>query len=209
MPDRSRLVIAPGGDRLHVVEHQHPRHKAQRTEAIHQAAEQRLLAHIGRETHPYPAAVLQPTRQEVAPARRLVREREVANLAPIHLQILARQALKANRHVGDGLLMQQTQPLVAHGRPPHRTAAAVRMLRVLARQLHHPYAAESLLQPLNDLPAERIDARLPSPRGRLPIDGLAQCAGDRVLTAPQLAGNLAQALAALMQQMDSTAFHAS
>src|SRR6266851_1367900 len=84
----------------------------------------------------------------------------------------------------------------ARGAPPPatRTAAAVRMLGVLARQLHHPYAAESLLQPLNDLLAERIDTRLPSPRRRLPIDGLAQCAGDRVLTAPQLAGNLAQAL---------------
>ena len=83
------------------------------------------------------------------------------------------------------------------------------MVGVLACELEHPYAPEPLAQPFANLLAERIDARLPSPRGRLPIDGLAQCAGDRVLTAPQLAGNLAQALAALMQQMDSTAFHAS
>ncbi len=46
-------------------------------------------------------------------------------------------------------------------------------------------------------------------RGRLPIDGLAQCAGDRVLTAAQLARDLAQAFPALVQQVDGTAFHAS
>jgi hypothetical protein len=83
------------------------------------------------------------------------------------------------------------------------------MLWVVARQLHHPHAAESLLQPLNNLLAKRVNTRLPPPRTRLPIDWLAQCAGDRVLTAAQLARDLAQALPTPVQLMDGTAFHAS
>ena len=61
-------------------------------------------------------------------------------------------------------------------------------------QLHHAYAAESLLQPLCDLPAKRIDARLASTGGQLPIDGLAQCTGDRRLTAAQFTSDLSQDL---------------
>ena len=101
-------------------------------------------------------------------------EREVPSLTPVHLQVFARQALETHRHVGDGLLVQPAQTFTSHRRPPHRTTAAVRMVDVLARQLHHAYAAESLLQPLRNLRAERIDARLPPPTGRLLIDGLTQ-----------------------------------
>src|SRR6266851_2690837 len=209
MPDRLRMLIATSGDGLHVVKYEHPRHETQRTEARHQPTEERLLTHLLGEHHPRPAAVLQATRQEVARHGLLLREREVPNLTPVDLQVFARQALETNRHVGDGLLVQPAQTFTAHRRSPHRTTAAVRMLGVLARQLHHAYAAESLLQPLNDLLAEHIDARLPPPTGRLPIDRLAQRAGDRVLTAAQLARDLAQALPALVKQMDGTAFHAS
>ena len=38
--------IAAAGDRLHVVEDQHPRHPAERAEAVDEAAEERLLAHV-------------------------------------------------------------------------------------------------------------------------------------------------------------------
>src|SRR6266851_2344718 len=128
VPDRLRLVIATGGERL-----------------------------------PRPTAVLEATRQEVARDGLLVGEREVPNLTPIDLQVFARQALKTNRHVGDGLFAQTTQPFPADRRPPHRTAAKVGMVGVLARELHHANAAESLLQPLRNLLPERIDARLPPP----------------------------------------------
>ena len=131
------------------------------------------------------------------------------NLTPVDLQVFARQALEPNRHVGDGLLVQQAQPFASHRRPPHRTAAAVRMLGVLTRQLHHAYAAESLLQPLRNLLAERIDARLPPPTDRLPIDGLAQRASDRTSAAAQFARDLALALATLVQQVDRASFHTS
>jgi hypothetical protein len=40
-------------------------------------------------------------------------EFEVADLAPIPLQILARQTFEANRHVGHGLLVFQHEPFVA------------------------------------------------------------------------------------------------
>src|SRR6266542_5151230 len=133
------------------------------------------MTHLIGEHHPRPAAVFEATRQEVARHGLLLGERKMADFTPVDLQVFARQTLEANRHVGDGLLMEQTQPLAAHRPPPHRTAAAVWMLGVVARQLHHAYAAESLLQPLSNLLAERIDTRLPSPSGRLPIDGLAEC----------------------------------
>jgi hypothetical protein len=83
------------------------------------------------------------------------------------------------------------------------------MLGVLTRQLHHAYAAESLLQPLRNLLAERIDTRHPPPTGRLPIDGLAQCASDRTSATAQFARDLALALATLMQQVDRASFHTS
>jgi hypothetical protein len=38
VPDRLRLIIATGGDGLHVVEHEYQRHDAQRVEARHQPA---------------------------------------------------------------------------------------------------------------------------------------------------------------------------
>jgi hypothetical protein len=37
---------------------------------------------------------------------RLVGKREVPNLTPVNLQVFARWALEANRHVGDGLFVQ-------------------------------------------------------------------------------------------------------
>src|SRR5216683_289663 len=203
------MLIATSSDGLHVVEYQHPGHETQRTEARHQPTEQRLLTHLLGEHHPGPAAVLEATRQEVARHWLLLGERKVPDLTPVDLQVLARQTLEANRHVGDGLLVQPTQPFAADRRPPHRTAAAVGMLGVLTRQLHHAYATEALLQPLRDLLAKRIDARLASTRGRLPIDGLAQCTGDRRLTAAQFTSDLSQTLPALVQQMNGTAFHAS
>jgi hypothetical protein len=135
--------------------------------------------------------------------------RKVADLTPVNLQVLARQALETHRHVGDSLLMEQTQSFASHCRPPHRAAAAIRMLAVLTRQFHHAYPAESLLQPLRNLLAERIDARLPPPPGRLPIDGLAQCPCYRTSAAAQLGRDLALALASLVQQMNGTAVHAS
>jgi hypothetical protein len=209
VPDRLRLVISASGDGLHVVEHQHPWHKPQRVEARHQPPEQRLLTHLVGEHHPRPAAVLQPTRQEVARDGFLLREREVPNLTPVDLQVLARQTLEANRHVGDGLFVQLTQPLAAHRRPPHRTTAAIGMLGVLTRQLHHAYASQSLLQPLRDLLAERIDARLSPPPGRLPIDSLTQCARHRRSAAAQFGRDLTLALATLVQQVDRASFHTS
>ena len=83
------------------------------------------------------------------------------------------------------------------------------MVGILARQLHHPYAAESLLQPLCDLLAECIDARLPPPNGRLPIDGLAQYASHRTSAAAQFSRDLALALTTLVQQVDRASFHTS
>jgi hypothetical protein len=106
VPDRLLLGVPTGGDRLHVVQDQHPPHEPQRTEALDQPAEQRRLPHLGREAHPGPAAVLESAGQEVARGRRLLGEREAAHLAPIHLQVLARQALKPTRHVGDGLRLR-------------------------------------------------------------------------------------------------------
>ena len=105
VPDRLLLVIASSRDGLHVVEHQHPRHEAQRVEARDQPTEQRLLAHVVGEDHPRPAAVLQPTRQKVARHRRLLAERKVADLTPVNLEVFARQTLEAHRHIGDGLLV--------------------------------------------------------------------------------------------------------
>ena len=183
VPDRLRMLIATGGDRLHVVEHEHPGHKPERVEARHQPAEQRLLAHVVGEDHPRPAAIFEATRQKVARHGRLLGERKVPNLTPVDLQVFARQALETNRHVGDGLLVQPAQTFTSHRRPPHRTTAAVRMVDVLARQLHHAYAAESLLQPFSNPLAEHIDARLPSSSARLPIDGLAECARHRTSAA--------------------------
>jgi hypothetical protein len=119
MPDRLRLRVATSGDRLHVVEYEHPGHKPQRVEARHQPAEQRLLAHVVGEDHPRPAAVFQPTGQKVARHGLLLGERKVPNLTPVNLQVFAGQALEPNRHVADGLFVQQTQPLAAHRCPPH------------------------------------------------------------------------------------------
>ena len=83
------------------------------------------------------------------------------------------------------------------------------MVGILARQLHHAYAAESLLQPLRNLLAECIDARLPPPTGRLPIDGLAQRTSYRTSAAAQFGRDLALALATLVQQVDRASFHTS
>jgi hypothetical protein len=77
------------------------------------------------------------------------------------------------------------------------------------RQLHHAYAAEPLLQAFGDVFAEWINVRLPAPRLRLAINRFAPRAGDRALTAAQLAGDRAQAFPTLVQQMHRAAFHTS
>lgn len=89
-PDGLIGVIPPRGDDFPVVENQHPRDPAQDDEAIHQSAEQRLLAHVGRPANPHPPTVFEPTRQEVARRARALAEWEAGSLAPIDLQILPR-----------------------------------------------------------------------------------------------------------------------
>ena len=104
-PERLSGVVPPARHRLHVAEDQHPRHPAEGGETVDQPAEQGLLAQVGGEAHPGPAAVLQPTGQEVACRRRPLRERELPDLAPVDLQVLRRQPREADWHVGRGLLL--------------------------------------------------------------------------------------------------------
>src|SRR5260370_12165286 len=117
--------------------------------------------------------------------------------------------METNRHGGAGLLVTPVQSLAAARRSPHRTAAAVRMLAIVAGQLEHAYAAEPLLQPVGDLFAEWINVRRPLPLLGLAINWLAQRAGDRALTATQLVRDRAQAFPTLVQQMHRAAFHTS
>ncbi len=59
-------------------------------------------------------------------------EGELPNLAPIHLQVLPRQALEAHRHGGHGLRLRLGQSLPPHRLAEHGVPALVRTLRVLA-----------------------------------------------------------------------------
>src|SRR6266542_6387722 len=65
------------------------------------------MTHLIGEHHPRPAAVFEATRQEVARHGLLLGERKMADFTPVDLQVFARQTLEANRHVGDGLLMER------------------------------------------------------------------------------------------------------
>jgi site-specific DNA recombinase len=126
---------------------QHPRHPAQRCEAVYQATHQRLLAHVRRPARPDPARVLEPTGQEVARARGALGERQAPHLAPVDLQILARQALKANRYVLHRLVVGLRPP-----QPPHHLAklaatAGIGVLAIAAHQLEHPHHRQRLHQP--------------------------------------------------------------
>ena len=119
-PHRLTSAVAPTGDRLHVVEDEHPGHPAKRHDAIDQSAEERLLPHIVREADPAPPAVFQPASEEVARRRWLLREREAAHLAPVDLEIFRGQPLEPNRDIARSLLLCLFPPNMAHQmvRPP-------------------------------------------------------------------------------------------
>jgi len=76
-------------------------------------------------------------------------------------------------------------------------------------QLQHADAAQAVAQPFGDLAPPRIDQRHPLATRRRLIDRLTQRAGDGRFAMAQLSCDLPQTLAALAQQVDDTAFHAS
>ncbi len=104
-PDRLPGSIPAARHRLHVVEDEHPGHPAEGDETVDEPAEEGLLAHVGGEAHPGPAAVLQAAGQEVARRGGLLGEGEVPDLPPVDLQVLRGQPLEAERHVGLLLLL--------------------------------------------------------------------------------------------------------
>lgn len=129
-PDRLVSRVPATGDRFHSVEDQHPRHPPERQATVYQAPKERLLAHVGGEAHPHPAAVLQPAGQEVARRRWRLGEGETPDLAPVHLEILGRQALEAHRHRLHGARLLLLQPHAAHQSPEDRVPAGIRPFRV-------------------------------------------------------------------------------
>lgn len=70
MPDRRIGHVPTGGHRLHVVEDEDPRHPAEGTAAGDQAAQERLLSHVGGPAQPVPSTGyplgVEATAQEVA-----------------------------------------------------------------------------------------------------------------------------------------------
>jgi hypothetical protein len=206
-PDRRSRLVTATGDRLHVVEDQHPGHPAQPDAARHQPAEECFLAHVAGEAHKNPAAVFEPAAEKIPAPARLLREREGANLAPIHLQILGRQPLEADWHV-----RYRALPLVLPPQPSHigaevAAAALIRVLGVGARQLQQAYPTQPLADPSHHQVVVGVHCRPPLARRRMLVHGLSQDARDRGRAMPQRLGDLPDALAALGQEMRRAAFH--
>ena len=116
---------------------------AQSTEAGNQPAQQGLLAHVVGEPDPGPTAVLQTTGQEVSRAPRGLTEGEAPDLAPVDLQVLAREALEPHWHIDRGLPLAQALPM--HSVAKDGMAASVRLVRVRAYELQHPRRRQALL----------------------------------------------------------------
>jgi hypothetical protein len=146
-------------------------------------------------------------RQEIARRRRLLAEREVADLAPVDLRIFARQALKADRDLGDRLAPRLRLPLPTHGPTEGRKLPRIRLLGIVAGQLEHPHRRQALLHPARDPLAVRIGQLRPTSSWRRLIDRLGQRSGHRGPTPSQLARDLALALPPLVQQVDRAPFH--
>jgi len=87
----------------------------------------------------------------------LLREREGADLAPIHLEIFGRHPLEADRHLGGGLLLVQITPDTPDHLPEVAPAPAVGLLRVLTRQLQHAHRRQTLPDPPLDVGPVRVD----------------------------------------------------
>ena len=206
-PQRPVAAVAPTGDRLHVVEDQHPRHPAQRTQTVQQAAHQRLLPHVSRETHPRPARVLESTGQKIARARGPLGERKVPYFAPVYLQVFSGQALKAQRHILDSLPVLPLQPDPSHHLAKLAATAGVGRLALTAHQLQHPHHRQIGRHPLRNLDPIDIHLRAPLPPTRPLLHRLPQGPCDRASVPPQFFGDLPLTLPSLGQYLDCTSFH--
>jgi hypothetical protein len=205
VPDGLARGVAAGGYRLHVVEDQHPRHKAQGTEAVDEATEQRLLAHVGGPPQPDPPAVLEPATQDVARRRLLLREAQVPDLAPVDLQVLARQPPEPHRDIRLAPLQlcpDPPDPITEGGAP-----AGEGVLLVAPGQLAHAHDRQALSEPLLDLLSVAIDHRGPLPSSRPAVHWLSQDPSHGHPADAQLPSDRPLTLAALCQETNGAAFH--
>jgi hypothetical protein len=180
---------------------------AQGAQAVDQPPEERLLAHLRREAHPRPAAVLEPAAEEVARRRRLPGEREGAHLAPVHLQVLAGQPLEAHRHVRHRLGLAQLLPHPARVGPEVAAAARVGTLRVGPGQLQHAHPRQPLPDPRLQPGPVGVEPRAPPAAGRGAVDRLLEHPRHRRAAVPQRAGDLPLAPPALGQEVDRAPLH--
>jgi hypothetical protein len=134
-------------------------------------------------------------------------EREVPDLAPVDLQIFARQPLKADRDLGDRLALRLRLPLPTHRPTEGRQLPRIRLLGIVPSQLEHPHRGQAVLHPGRDPLAVRIGQLRPSPPLWCPIDRLRQRPCHGRPTPAQLPRDLALALPPLVQQVDRAPFH--
>jgi hypothetical protein len=206
-PHRLGGRIPTAGHRLHVVKDKHPGHPAERQETVDQPPEQRLLAHVAGEPDPGPAAVLEPAGQEVARDRRLLGKGEAPNLAPVHLEVLARQALEPDRDVPGRLQLRQFPPDPAHQIVKDGAPTGVRLRGVGARHFEDSNIRQPRADPLFDLPAIGFDLRLTPTLGRWLVHRLLQHAGNRRRTPSELGRDPANALAPFGHDLNRAALH--
>lgn len=154
-----------------------------------------------------PAAVFQPAGQEVARGGSLLGEGEAADLAPVDLEILGRESLEADRDVGHGLRMRHFPPDATHQIVEDSAPSGVGPLRIAACNFEDANIRQTHLDALLDLEAMGI-----CPRGAPAwcwwlVDWLMQDAGNGGRTTTQFCRDLANALAALGQELHRAAFH--
>jgi len=210
VPDGLMLIVPAQRDRLHIVAGHDPRHAAHLDEAGDQAAQQRFLLHVRRESNEHEAAVLEPRGEEVPrlPGERRPGEGHLAHLAPVDLQEFPRQPLEAHRHGVDregGAHGPQRAHVIVEG----GVAALKRVSGVRARHLNHALHAESLVEPPLDLVLERRGLRCTLARRRFFVQRLAQHLGDRVTMVADERADLRVRPPLLLQVVNRRAVHVS
>ena len=204
-PERLVSSIPAAGDRLHIIEDEDPRNPAESEKAVREAAEQRLLTHIGGEADPTPARVLEATGQKIAGGRLLLTEGKLTNLTPIDLQIFSREAFKAERDISGKAVAFEPDP--TNHILEDAAAAGLGVVRIGAGEFQHTHGAQALLQPQLDLRSVGIHLGSTSALGRSLVDGFMQGALNSGAGAAEFFGDLPLTLAAFGQQLDRRAFH--
>ena len=149
VPNRSMMLIAPERDCFHVVVDRYPHHATKALECFQVASQEGLQDHVISPHYERSTAELQAYGEVVASSRLLPQERKVADLPPIHLSILAGQALKAGELLDLGVF--KLFPYPGDTGKERRPSLRKRLLRVLTDHFKHALGRRVLFDPLPDL----------------------------------------------------------